>query len=199
MTNIFVEVLSHTSFFAIFIYFFYVYYVGYVQKNSYINELNILTEQPIELAVSLLPKSTLVFLEGIFSNPDTYFKSIVDTIEQNRSKYNNIVPQAFLYTIIFGSIGIFVSFVYAFYIGENLFHLLISNLISIIIIATSDLVIATIYGQFRLIDPEFLLSLVVAKEASGTYGICNTYARDALDNIFAPEWIQNIINQNYGE
>lgn len=198
MNNIFVEVLSHSSFFLIFLYFFYVTYVGYIQEISISKEFYYLGDQVLNVAEVFLPTSILKYVQYILSNPAVFLGPMVDKAEKEMSG-NTVLQRAFKYVLIFGISGIFLSFFIAFLLGESLMELFISNLISLTIIAANDVIIATVYGQFRMMDTEYLTSLAAISAGMGQLPRgCNAIMDNTLTRLFSTGWLRSIVDSTMG-
>jgi len=193
MGNIFVEVLSHTSFFVIFLYVFYTTYVGFIQQKSMADEFSRLFDQALNFMVITLPPSVISFVRNILGNSYPIVDPLLDNLVSQENQANNaLLTPVMIGVMTAGAVGIVMSMILAGLLGESVFELIVANLISLSIIAATDIIITTLYGQFRMLDNQYLSALFALK-ASGGQMNCNV-VKTTLDNMFPVPFIQKIVN-----
>lgn len=193
MGGIFIEVLSHTSFFIIFLYLFYTNYVGFIQQRSMINEFRTLADNVLDIAVVIVPPQVISKIRNVLSISKPYADSALTTVVQQTNAQNAALLNPIMIAIMLsGGVGIILSIFLTYMAGESVFQLIVANLISLSIIAITDILITSLYGQFRLLDNQYLTALFALK-TSNTPLDCNV-VQETLDDMFPEKWIQSIIN-----
>ena len=188
----FAEVLSHISFFIVFLTIFYVTYVGYIQQQSMINEFTGLIKESFQFLVVLFPPQLLQFFQDILYASTGFVDPALDKLVKQETGANTQVLTP-VYTGVFtaASLGIFISCLITYFAGHSIVELIYTNLISLSFVALTDFIIVALYGQFRLIDTQYLAGAFSVKAAGGQLN-CNV-VENTLFSIFPFPWIQNLI------
>jgi hypothetical protein len=192
MIHLIIEVLSHVSMFLIFLTVFYVTYVGFTQSRSMVDEMGILFDQSLNTAGLVLPPTILKGLSSILVDSPEIMKPILDDMvnaEDNTNK--GVLSPLYLGVIIASVSGLIISFSLAYAYGYSMLQLLAENLISLVFIAVTDIIITTLYGNFRTLDTQYLLGLF-GQKASGVNVDCDI-VKDTLDKMFPIPFVQKII------
>jgi hypothetical protein len=192
MIHLIIEVLSHVSMFLIFLTVFYVTYVGFTQSRSMVDEMGILFNQSLNTAGLVLPPTILKGLSSILVDSPEIMQPILDDMvnaEDNTNK--GVLSPLYLGVIIASVSGLIISFSLAYVYGYSMLQLLAENLISLVFIAVTDIIITTLYGNFRTLDTQYLLGLF-GQKASGVNVDCDT-VKDTLDKMFPIPFVQKII------
>lgn len=192
MIHLIIEVLSHVSMFLIFLTIFYVTYVGFTQSRSMVDEMGILFDQSLNTAGLILPPAVLKGLSSILvKSPDIMQPILEQLVITENDKNTNVLTPLYLGVIITSICGLFISFSLAYAYGYSMLQLLGENLISLGFIAVTDIIITTLYGNFRTLDTQYLLGLF-GQKASGVNVDCDI-VKDTLDKMFPIPFVQKII------
>jgi hypothetical protein len=188
----FIEVLSHVCFFTVFLTVFYVTYVGYIQQKSMVSEFVDLLRQSFQFLVILFPPNLINFIREIILGTQSDIDSILDNLVQQETGENQkILTPVFIGVFSGAIIGLFISFFVTAWYGYSVDELIITNLISLSFVAVTDFIIVALYGQFRMLDTQYLSGLFAVK-ASGGVPDCNV-VENTLFKMFPQSWIQNLI------
>jgi len=188
----FIEILSHASFFVIFLTIFYITFITYIQQQSMINDLTLLFRDSTQTLTVLFPSNVIGFFEQVLSGTQTVIDPVLGSVNASISESNKkVLTPIIVYGFTIAGIGILVSMGMAAYYGHSMIELLYTNLISITIIAITEFIITTLYGQFRLLDNQYLSGLFALKASGGTPD-CNVVGQ-TLDQIFPGMGLEKLI------
>ena len=192
MIHLIIEVLSHVSMFLIFLTIFYVTYVGVTQSRSMVDEMGTLFNQSLNTAGLVLPPTILKGLSSILVASPQIMQPILDDMVTAEDVTNKGVLNPLYLGVIIASVsGLLISFSLAYIYGYSMLQLLGENLISLLFIAVTDIIITTLYGNFRTLDSQYLLGLF-GQKASGVNVDCDI-VKDTLDKMFPIPFVQKII------
>lgn len=188
----FIEILSHASFFVIFITIFYITFISYIQQNSMISDLSALFRDSTQTLAVLFPTNVTTFFEQVLSGTQTLIDPVLGQVDASLAESNKkILTPIIIYGFTTAGIGILLSMGMASYYGYGMIELLYTNLISISIIAVTEFIITTLYGQFRLLDNQYLSGLFALKASGGTPD-CNVVGQ-TLNDIFPGMGLDKLI------
>lgn len=157
-----------------------------------INDLTALFRDSTQTLVVLFPSNVLSFFEQILTGTQTLVDPILGQVVSGITESNNkVLTPIIIYGFTIAGIGILVSMGMAAYYGHSMIELLYTNLISITIIAITEFIITTLYGQFRLLDNQYLSGLFALKASGGTPD-CNVVGQ-TLDQIFPGMGLDKLI------
>lgn len=189
----FIEILSHASFFVIFITIFYITFISYIQQQSMIADLTALFRDSTQTLVVLFPSSVITFFEQILAGAQTIIDPVLGIVDSTISEKNKtVLIPIIIYGFSIAGLGVLISMGMAHYYGYSPIELLYTNLISISIIAVTEFIITTLYGQFRLLDNQYLAGLFALKASGGTPD-CNVVGQ-TLDQMFPGMGLDNLIS-----
>jgi len=189
----FAEVLSHISFFIVFLTIFYVTYVGYIQQQSMITEFSSLLKESFQFLVILFPPQLLQFFQDVLYMSTGFVDPVLDKLVKQETGQNaQVLTPVYIGVFTAATIGILLSSFLTYLAGHSIIELLYTNLISLSFVAITDFIIVALYGQFRLLDTQYLSGLFSVKAAGGNLN-CNV-GEDTLDSMFTIPWIQSIIH-----
>lgn len=192
MIHLIIEVLSHVSMFLIFLTIFYVTYVGVTQSRSMVDEMGTLFNQSLNTAGLVLPPTILKGLSSILVASPQIMQPILDDMVAAEDVTNKGVLNPLYLGVIIASVsGLLISFSLAYVYGYSMLQLLGENLISLLFIGVTDIIITTLYGNFRTLDSQYLLGLF-GQKASGVDVDCDI-VKDTLDKMFPIPFVQKII------
>ena len=192
MIHLIIEVLSHVSMFLIFLTIFYVTYVGVTQSRSMVDEMGTLFNQSLNTAGLVLPPAILKGLSSILVESPQIMQPILDDMVAAEDVTNKGVLNPLYLGVIIASVsGLLISFSLAYAYGYSMLQLLGENLISLVFIGVTDIIITTLYGNFRTLDSQYLLGLF-GQKASGIDVDCDI-VKDTLDKMFPIPFVQKII------
>ena len=190
----FVEVLSHICFFTVFLTVFYVTYVGYIQQKSMVNEFLDLLRQSFQFLIILFPPTLITAIKDILTGTQSDVDSILNQlVEQEAGQNKQLLTPVFIGVFSGALVGLLISFFVTAWYGYSVDELIITNLISLSFVAITDFIIVALYGQFRMLDTQYLSGLFAVK-ASGGVPNCNV-VETTLFNMFPESWIQNLIKK----
>lgn len=188
----FVEVLSHICFFTVFLTVFYVTYVGFIQQKSMVGEFVDLLRQSLQFLIILFPPNLVTVIKNILTGTQDDVDNILNQLVQQETGENQkVLTPVFIGVFSAATIGLFISFVVTAWYGYSVNELIYTNLISLSIVAITDFIIVALYGQFRMLDTQYLSGLFAVK-ASGGVPDCNV-VENTLFQMFPIPWIQNLI------
>jgi hypothetical protein len=178
--------------FLIFLTIFYVTYVGVTQSRSMVDEMGTLFNQSLNTAGLVLPPTILKGLSSILVASPQIMQPILDDMVTAEDVTNKGVLNPLYLGVIIASVsGLLISFSLAYIYGYSMLQLLGENLISLLFIAVTDIIITTLYGNFRTLDSQYLLGLF-GQKASGVNVDCDI-VKDTLDKMFPIPFVQKII------
>lgn len=190
---ILIEILSHISFFTVFLTVFYVTYVGYIQSRSMVAEFTQLLNESFQSIVVLFPPQMISAIQDTLSISKTFVDPSLDKLVQQQSGTNQqLLTPVYIGVFTGAALGIGIAIILTIIYGGSVWELLYTNLISLSFIAITDFIIVALYGQFRLIDTQYLAGLFSVKAAGGTPNCA--VVEQTLDSIFTWSFLQNIIN-----
>jgi hypothetical protein len=188
----FIEILSHASFFIIFLTVFYITFISYTQQQSMINDLTLLFRDSTQTLTVLFPSNVITFFEQVLAGTQTIVDPVLGEVSTSIDESNKkVLTPIIIYGFSIAGVGILLSMGLAGYYGHSMIELLYTNLISISIIAITEFIITTLYGQFRLLDNQYLSGLFALK-ASGGSPDCNVVGQ-TLDQIFPGMGLEKLI------
>ena len=188
-----IDILSHASLFLIFLTVFYVTYVGYIQERSMVHEFGGLLSQSLQTLGLILPPSFLTLINDVLKASPAFIRPTLDTLVQHETDANKkVLSPLFLGVLIASVIALSLSLFLAYLSGYSILRLLMENLIALSFIAITDVLITTLYGNFRTLDSQYLLG-IFAQKGSGAPLQCNV-VEDTLDKMFPIPFIQKIIH-----
>lgn len=188
-----IDILSHASLFLIFLTVFYVTYVGYIQERSMVHEFGGLLSQSLQTLGLALPPPLLTFFNDILKASPAIVQPVLDKlVEEETAKNQKVLSPLFLGVLIASIIALSISLLLAFLTGYSITQLLMENLIALSFIAITDILITTLYGNFRTLDSQYLLG-IFAQKGSGSALQCNV-VEDTLDKMFPIPFVQKIIH-----
>jgi len=188
-----IDILSHASLFLIFLTVFYVTYVGYIQERSMVHEFGGLLSQSLQTLGLALPPPLLTFFNDILKASPAIVQPVLDKlVEEETAKNQKVLSPLFLGVLIASVLSLSISLFLAFLTGYSITQLLMENLIALSFIAITDILITTLYGNFRTLDSQYLLG-IFAQKGSGSALQCNV-VEDTLDKMFPIPFIQKIIH-----
>ncbi len=192
MIHFLIEILSHASLFLIFLTGFYVTYVGYIQEHSMVTEFGLLLQQSIQtMGITLPPQLLAGLADGLAASPQ-YVQPVLNQLVADETNQNKqLLTPVFFGVLIASSVGLATSLVLAYLVDMSIPLLLAENLIALTFIAVTDIIITTLYGNFRTLDSQYLLG-IFSQRASGMALKC-TVVEDTLDAMFPIPFIQSII------
>lgn len=194
MIHFLIEILSHASFFLIFLTIFYMTYVGFIQEHSMVTEFSSLLTQSVQTMGIVLPPQVLQFISALLNAAPQVFQPALDAVVQEEDGSNKqLLSPVFTGVAIAAGCGLVISFALAFMTGYSIPLLFAENLIALSIIAITDILITTIYGNFRTLDSQYLMG-IFAQRASGLPVQCDV-VKDTLDKMFPIPFVQNLINK----
>lgn len=190
---IFIEVISHASFFVLFLTAFYVTYVGFIMQRSMVEEFTLLLKETLQVLIVVLPPQLLQIIQNILYGTRPMVEDALNTlVVQEQGENKQLLTPVFIGVFVSASIGLSLAIILTIYYGGSVVELLYTNLISLSFIAVTDFIITALYGQFRLIDTQFLSGMFAVKAAGGTLN-CDI-VENTLDSMFPIPFVQNIIN-----
>ena len=188
-----IEILSHASLFLLFLTVFYVTYVGYIQERSMVHEFGGLLSQSLQTIGVTLPPQFLSFINDILKASPAIVGPVLDSLVENEASTNQkVLSPLFLGVLIASVSALCISLVLAFFVGYSIPQLMMENLIALAFIAVTDVLITTLYGNFRTLDSQYLLG-IFAQKGSGAPLQCNV-VEDTLDKMFPIPFVQKIIH-----
>lgn len=157
-----------------------------------INDLTLLFRDSTQTLTVLFPLNVVSFFEQVLGETQTLIDPVLGQVNASISESNKkVLTPIIIYGFTIAGIGILVSMGLAAYYGYSMIELLYTNLISISIIAATEFIITTLYGQFRLLDNQYLSGLFALK-ASGGSPNCNVVGQ-TLDEIFPGMGLDKLI------
>lgn len=187
-----IEVLSHVAFFIMFLTVFYVTFISYTQQKSMINDLNSLFTDSTNTLIITLPPSVLGFLQGVLTGLQSVMDPILGQVSSSiADKNKQVVTPIFIYSFSIAGALLLISVGLSMYYGYSVFQLFYTNLISITFIAITEIIITTLYGQFKLLDSQYLNALIAIKAAGGTID-CNEVGK-TLNQMFPGMGLDKLI------
>ena len=181
MWEFIVEILIHSSFFLAFLTTFYMTFFVFIQNMKLAKEISDMFEQfgYINLVGSLSTRYELQTLKDKIQN----FTPNVPAIDNSKIIY--------YITIIVGSICagfIGIALIISLLKGINIIKLAYSNLITIMLIALTDVFIVLFFSIFKVIQPGFLIGMILSGNQlnpDASQGPdCAKILRDGLDQVF---------------
>lgn len=174
-------------------YIFYTTYVGFIQQRSMSDEFAKLFDQTLNFMVITLPPGVISFIRNILASSGQYVDPVLDQLVAQETTANNVLlTPVMIGVMVAGGCGILLSILLTYLEGSSIFELIVANLVSLAIIGTTDIIITTLYGQFRMIDNQYLSALFALKTSNAQLD-CNV-VKNTLDSMFTPSWIQKIVN-----
>ena len=190
---ILIELLSHISFFTVFLTVFYVTYVGYIQSKSMVSEFTQLLNESFQSLVVIFPPQIISAIQSTLSISKTFVDPSLDKLVQQQTGSNQqLLTPVYIGVFTGAALGIGIAIILTIMYGGSVWELFYTNLISLSFIAITDFIIVALYGQFRLIDTQYLAGLFSVKAAGGTPNCA--LVEQTLDSIFTWSFLQNIIN-----
>ncbi len=148
--------------------------------------------------VITLPPTVISFIRNILSQSGRFVDPVLDQLVTEETGTNKaLLTPVMIGVIAAGGCGILASILMTAIIGESVFQLIVANLVSLSIIATTDIIITTLYGQFRMLDNQYLSALFALK-TSNVAPDCDV-VKNTLDSMFTPHWMQSIVNWFLGK
>jgi len=189
---ILIEIISHLSFFIIFLTIFYVNYVGVIQSRSMVNEITeILKDTFLPLLILISPQGLSEVKTLLISSKTIADPALDSLVEQETESNKKLLTPVYVGVFIAATVGILVSIIATSMYGGSIFELFYTNLISLSFIAIADFIIVALYGQFRLLDTQFLVGMG-GMIGGGQPPKCD-FILQTLDEMFPIPFIQNII------
>lgn len=188
----FVEVLSHICFFTVFLTVFYVTYVGFIQQKSMVNEFLDLLRQSLQFLIIIFPPTLVTTIKNILlGTQSTVDDALNKLVDQETGQNQKLLTPVFIGVFSAAIVGLLFCFIITRWYGYNVDQLIYTNLISLSFVALTDFIIVALYGQFRMLDTQYLSGLFAVK-ASGGVPDCNV-VENTLFQMFRAPWIQNLI------
>lgn len=157
-----------------------------------INDLTDLFRDSTQTLVVLFPGSVVSFFEQILSGAQTVIDPVLAGVTASITESNKkVLTPIIIYGFTIAGLGILLSMGLAGYYGYSMIELLYTNLISISIIAITEFIITTLYGQFKLLDNQYLSGLFALKASGGTPD-CNVVGQ-TLNDIFPGMGLDKLI------
>lgn len=187
-----IEILSHVAFFIMFLTVFYVTFISYTQQKSMIDNLNAIFADSTQTLIITTPPTVLSFFTEVMSGIQAIMDPILGEVSAGISESNRkVVTPFFIYGFAVAGALLLISIGLSLYYGYSVFQLFYTNLISITFIAITEVIITTLYGQFRLLDNQYLNGLIAMKASGGTID-CNVIGQ-TLDQMFPGMGLDKLI------
>ena len=188
------EILSHASLFLIFLTLFYVTYVGFIQGISMKDEFVSISNGIVNALGLLLPSGVLKLISGLLKGAEPDINKTMQGMETNTENENRRVMKPVIISVLVVSIVCFLlACIIARYIGYSVTELCLENLVALSIIGVTDIVITTVYGTFRLLDLQYIQSLIGLRATGAGSNINCNVVEITLDNMFPIGFIKSII------
>lgn len=140
----------------------------------------------------LIPPSGMSEVKNLLNESKSIADPALDQLVQEETAQNTkLLTPVYVGVFIAATVGILVSIIATAMIGGSVLELIYTNLISLSFIALTDFIIVALYGQFRLLDTQFLVGMG-GLIGAGRSPNCN-FVLDTLDEMFPVAFIQNII------
>lgn len=159
-----------------------------------VNEFTEILKDSFLPLLVIIPQSGISEIQSLLGYSKTYVDPILDNlVDEETSQNKTLLTPVYVGVFTAATVGILVSIIATIMYGGSVFELLYTNLISLAFLAITDFIIVALYGQFRILDTQFLVGMG-AVAGSGERINCN-FVLEKLDDMFPIPFIQNIIKQ----
>jgi hypothetical protein len=158
-----------------------------------VHEFGGLLSQSLQTLGLALPPQLLTFINDILKASPAVIEPVLDNLVQKETATNQkVLSPLFLGVVIASVTALSISLILAFLVGYSIPQLMMENLIALSFIGVTDILITTLYGNFRTLDSQYLLG-IFAQKGSGAPLQCNV-VEDTLDKMFPIPFVQKIIH-----